>query len=252
MKFARFSDNTKDYKGTAIVKGEELHVIEGDMFGEWQLTGVILQLSDVRLLAPLVPNSIIGVGKNYVAPGGPRPDHFPDIPLFFHKPVTSVIGPEDDIVIPAFLDELKFESELAVVIGKRAKNVSESESLDYVFGYTIANDVSAVQLTHPDGHWMLVKSGDTFTPIGPYIETELNPYEQTIQAKHNGIIKQNQTIDLIMPISNIISYLSQIMTLQPGDVILTATPVGADMMKEGDTIECIVEGIGMLRNTVRK
>ncbi|TBL70788.1 fumarylacetoacetate hydrolase family protein [Paenibacillus thalictri] len=253
MKFARFVAKGHDTPVTAIVQGDELHVIEGCMFDQWQRSGEIVPLSEAKLLAPLVPTSIIGIGKNYIAPGEQKPEKLPDIPVLFYKPVSSVIGPGEAIIIPNGLDEVKFESELAVVIGRAARNVSEEEALDYVFGYTVGNDVTAPQLFHPEGHWLVGKSADTFTPLGPVIETELNPDQVVIQATHNGILKQNSPIDLIIvSVRYLISYLSRYMTLQPGDVILTGSPAGAVMMEQGDTIECAIEGIGVLQNHVAK
>ncbi|TBL80024.1 DUF2437 domain-containing protein [Paenibacillus thalictri] len=251
MKFARFKHNLTGTEAAAFVTEEGLHVIQGDIFGSWTEAGAIFPFSEVTLLPPLRPNSIIGIGANYIAAGQTRPARLPEIPLFFHKPISSLNGPNDEILIPRGLDKLNFECELAVVIGKQGKYIPVEKAQEHIFGYTIANDVSAVQLTHPGGHWMLVKSGDTFTPLGPYIETELDPYRLTIQSKLNSELKQNSPTErIIYPIAGIISYLSQLLTLQPGDVILTGTPEGAGEMRAGDTIECSIAGIGSLSNRV--
>ncbi|MFH5183908.1 fumarylacetoacetate hydrolase family protein [Paenibacillus sp. TAB 01] len=166
MKFARCRHNESGREVQVVVRETALHVIQGDLFEDWRETGEIYPLSEVTLLAPLQPNSIIGIGQNYISAGMERPERLPDIPLFFHKPVSSLIGHEDKIEIPVGLDYLKFECELAVVIGRKGKHIPIKHAPEYIFGYTIGNDVSATQLTHPDGHWMLVKSGDTFTPLG--------------------------------------------------------------------------------------
>ena len=220
------------------------------MFSEWAYTGKNYNVNEVKLVAPLVPNQIIGIGANYVSKVEDRPATLPEIPVFFFKPTSSVIGPEENIVIPAGLEQVKFESELAVVIGKEAKNVPEEEILDYVFGYTVGNDVTAPQLFHQDGHWTVGKSYDTFTPLGPVIETELDPFNVKVEARLNQQDKQNSATELmIIPIRHMISYLSKVMTLKPGDVILTGSPVGAEMVGAGDVIECEIKEIGTLKNT---
>ena len=172
MKFARFKvEGSKVYQG--VLTEDTMKVIEGDLFGDWAYTGETFSVSEVTLLAPLEPNQIIGIGANYVSNKVDLPSELPEIPVFFFKPTSSVIGPEADIVIPEGIDEVKFESELAIVIGKEAKNVPEAEVLDYVFGYTVGNDVTAPQFFHQDGHWTIGKSFDTFTPLGPVLKRSL-------------------------------------------------------------------------------
>jgi 2-keto-4-pentenoate hydratase/2-oxohepta-3-ene-1,7-dioic acid hydratase in catechol pathway len=248
MKFARFIANGEMYTG--IVTDGMIREIQGDMFGEWEYTGKTFSEHEVKFLAPLEPNQIIGIGANYVSQKQDLPDVLPEIPVFFFKPTSSVIGPEEEIVIPKGIDQVKFESELAVVIGKEAKNIPESDVLDYVFGYTVGNDVTAPQFFHQDGHWTLGKAFDTFTPLGPVIETELDPFNVSVKARLNGVEKQNSPTEfMIIPICKMISYLTNIMTLKPGDVILTGSPIGAELVKAGDIIECEIEEIGTLRNT---
>ncbi|AGT31867.1 ureidoglycolate lyase [Geobacillus genomosp. 3] len=248
MKIARFiADGTVR---AGVVSGEVIREIEGDVFDAWDYTGNVFRCDDVSLVAPLVPRHVIGIGANYVATSDQLPPELPDIPVFFFKPSSSVIGPEADIVIPSGVGEVKFESELAVVIGKEAKSVSEEDIWAHIFGYTVANDVTAPQFFHPDGHWTVGKSFDTFTPLGPVIETELDPSLVSVKARVNGEEKQNSpTALMIISISKMISYLSHVMTLQPGDVILTGSPVGAELVGPGTVIECEVDGIGTLRNT---
>ena len=249
MKFARFKvEGSEVYQG--VLTEDTMKVIEGDLFGDWAYTGEIFSVSEVTLLAPVEPNQIIGIGANYVSKKADLPSELPEIPVFFFKSTSSVIGPEADIVIPEGIDQVKFESELAIVIGKEAKNVPESEVLDYVFGYTVGNDVTAPQFFHQDGHWTIGKSFDTFTPLGPVIETELDPFQVNVEAKLNGVEKQNSETELmIIPIRKMISYLSTVMTLKPGDVILTGSPVGAEFVGAGEVIECEIKEIGTLRNT---
>lgn len=248
MKFVRFSKNDKIFNG--ILEGNIVNEINGNVFEKWEYTGEVYSQGDVKLLAPLEVNQIIGIGANYVSKAEDLPSDLPEIPVFFFKPTSSVIGPDEDIIIPGNIDKVKFESELAVVIGKEAKNVDESDVLDYVFGYTIGNDVTAPQYFHQDGHWTIGKSFDTFTPLGPVIETELDPFSVRVEARLNHIEKQNSGTELmIIPIRKMISYLSTVMTLKPGDVILTGSPVGAELVGEGDIIECEIKEIGTLRNT---
>ncbi|WP_409305088.1 fumarylacetoacetate hydrolase family protein [Peribacillus sp. SCS-155] len=247
MKFTRFTANSSVYTG--VLEEDTIKVINGDFFGEWEFTGETFSSADAKLLAPLEPNQIIGIGANYVSKTEDLPEQLPEIPVFFFKPVSSVIGPEEEIIIPEGIEQVKFESELAIVIGKEAKNVPESDILDYVFGYTVGNDVTAPQFFHQDGHWTIGKSFDSFTPLGPVIETELDPFSVRVEARLNGAEKQNSSTELmIIPIRKMISYLTNVMTLKPGDVILTGSPVGAEMVSAGDVIECQIQQIGNLRN----
>ncbi len=248
MKFIRFQKGNAVSHG--VLEGSTIKQITGDIFSGWEYTGNVYDRDEVKHLAPLKPNQIIGIGANFVSKQEDLPDSLPDIPVFFFKPVSSVIGPEEHIVIPGNIDSVKFESELAVVIGKEARNVPEEEILDYVFGYTIGNDVTAPQFFHEAGHWTIGKSFDTFTPLGPVIETELNPFSVNVEARLNGEEKQNSPTSLmIVPIREMISYLTKVMTLKPGDVILTGSPIGAEMVGTGDVIECEIKEIGTLKNT---
>ncbi|KHE68810.1 fumarylacetoacetate hydrolase family protein [Halobacillus sp. BBL2006] len=251
MKFARFSHKDEIHYG--VVKGDDISVIEGDIYHEWSYTGEVLPLEQVELLAPAVPSKIIGIGANYVGSAEERPEELPEIPVFFFKPSSSVIGTEAEIVIPDLVDEVKFESELAVVIGKETRNVAEEDVLDHIFGYTIGNDVTAPQFFHEDGHWTVGKSFDTFTPIGPYIETELDPSQVSVKADINGVETQNSPTNLmIVPLAHMVSYLSKVMTLEPGDCILTGSPLGAYFVKNQDVIECKIDEIGTLKNRTIK
>ncbi|WP_062234649.1 fumarylacetoacetate hydrolase family protein [Fictibacillus sp. FJAT-27399] len=250
MKFTRFTVHSSVSKGV-ITDNNTIREIQGDIFGEWEYTGKTFSNTEVKFLSPLEPNQIIGIGANYVSKVDELPRELPEIPVFFFKPTSSVIGPEEEIIIPGNIDQVKFESELAVVIGKEAKNVREEEVLDYVFGYTVGNDVTAPQYFHQDGHWTVGKSFDTFTPLGPVIETELDPFTVKVSSKLNDVEKQNSSTELmIIPIQKMVSYLSSVMTLFPGDVILTGAPLGAEFLKDGDIIECTVTNIGTLRNSV--
>jgi 2-keto-4-pentenoate hydratase/2-oxohepta-3-ene-1,7-dioic acid hydratase in catechol pathway len=253
MKFARFQARGEETIRAGVVVDETIQEINGDIFSEWDYTSRNYSLDQVKLLAPLKPNQVIGIGANYVASKEELPKPIPEIPVFFFKPLSSVVGPEEQIEIPDGIEEVKFESELAVVIGKKVRNISESEVLNAIFGYTIGNDVTAPQFFRQDGHWMVGKSFDTFTPLGPFIETDFDPSTARIQAYQNGEKKQDSTTNLmIVPIPYMISYLSRVMTLMPGDVILTGSPVGAEFLKNNDLIECKIDGIGALQNKAIK
>ncbi|WP_404455249.1 fumarylacetoacetate hydrolase family protein [Virgibacillus necropolis] len=253
MKFARFKKQTEETILQGIVTDNGILEIEGDIFSDWKHTEVVHDVEEIELLEPLTPRHVIGIGANYVGKTADLPSELPDIPVFFYKPVSSVIGSGEPIVIPSKVEEVKFESELAVVIGKRASNISEEEVTDYIFGYSVANDVTAPQFFHEAGHWMIGKSFDTFTPLGPYIETELDPDKIKVEAYLNGDKKQNSsTLLMIVSMRKMIAYLSEVMTLEPGDVILTGSPLGAEMMKDGDEIVCEIAEIGKLRNPVKQ
>lgn len=253
MKFARFKKRREETILQGIVTDNAIEQIEGDIFSDWKHTKVIHNMEELELLAPLAPRHVIGIGANYVGKTNDLPNELPDIPVFFYKPSSSVIGIGKSIVIPNKIEEIKFESELAVVIGKRASNISEGAVTDYIFGYTVANDVTAPQFFHEAGHWMVGKSFDTFTPLGPYIETELDPDKVKVEAYLNGVKKQNSATTLmIFSMRKMIAYLSSVMTLEPGDVILTGSPLGAEMMKDGNEIVCKIAEIGELRNPVKQ
>lgn len=251
MKFARFKKDNIVYNG--IVTESGIQQINGDLFTEWSKTDNIFSLDEVELLVPFEPRHIIGIGANYVGSKEELPNELPKIPVFFFKPTSSVIPTGKPIVIPNGIDEVKFESELAVVIGKRARDLKEEEVTDYIFGYTVANDVTAPQFFREDGHWTIGKSFDTFTPLGPVVETELDPDKVVIKAYLNGEKKQDsETSLMIVSMRKMIAYLSNVMTLEAGDVILTGSPLGAVMMKAGDEIVCEIEEIGELRNPVQQ
>ncbi|WP_077328450.1 fumarylacetoacetate hydrolase family protein [Virgibacillus siamensis] len=251
MKFARFKKTTDDTILYGIVTDRGIQQIDGSIFSDWKQTEIIHRAEDIDLLEPLLPRHVIGIGANYVGKTDDLPSELPEIPVFFYKPVSSVIGNGEPIVIPNKIDKVKFESELAVVIGKQTKNITEQAVTDHIFGYTAANDVTAPQFFHEAGHWMIGKSFDTFTPLGPYIETELDPDQVKVKAYLNGDKKQDSATTLmIVSLRKMVAYLSGMMTLEPGDVILTGSPLGAEMIKEGDEIVCEIAEIGELRNPV--
>jgi 2-keto-4-pentenoate hydratase/2-oxohepta-3-ene-1,7-dioic acid hydratase in catechol pathway len=250
MRHVRFSIATDTTIRNGTLEGNIVREYNGDPLQTVEFTNQAYHLEEVSLHTPLIPRHIIGIGKNFVAEGGLKPE-VPELPILFFKPLTTVIGPGEPIVLPPGSEGVKFESEIAVIIGKTAKRIRPEEADDHIFGYTIANDVGAFDYFHSEGHWTVGKSFDTFCPLGPYLETEFDYRNARIRSLVNGIEKQNSLMEqIIMPVDRMISCISQFMTLMPGDVILTGTPAGADMIRDGDTVECTIEGLGRLINPV--
>ncbi|MFM6973905.1 MAG: fumarylacetoacetate hydrolase family protein [Agromyces sp.] len=252
MKVARFSVAGDIRFG--IVDEDELIVLAGDpMYAGWDTTGERVPLSVAVLLAPAIPRSkVVCVGKNYFdhvqeMGGGDAPAE----PLLFLKPNTSVIGPNDAIVRPRVSERVDFEGELAIVIGAVAKNVHEADANKVIFGYTIANDVTARDLQARDGQWARAKGFDTFCPLGPVIETEFDIASSRLETRLNGEVRQQATFDLLMfGIQRIVAAATEAFTMLPGDVILTGTPAGIGPMVAGDVVEVTIDGIGTLRNSI--
>ncbi|WP_433586646.1 fumarylacetoacetate hydrolase family protein [Microbacterium hydrocarbonoxydans] len=252
MKIARFSHDDAIMYG--IVDESDLVVLAGDpMFTGYEPTGQRIPLADAALLAPVIPRSkVVCVGKNYHDHAAEMGGVAPEEPLLFLKPNTSVIGPGDSIVRPSLSQQTEYEGELAVVIGKIAKNVTAADALTYVLGYTIANDVTARDLQRKDGQWSRAKGFDTFCPLGPVIETDFDPASATVETRVNGEVRQHAPLtDMIHSVASIIEYASAVFTLLPGDVILTGTPAGVGAFDAGDVVEVEISGLGILRNPVR-
>ncbi len=253
MKIARFSH--QDAIRFGIVDDDELVVLEGDpMFAGYGTTGERVPLADAVLLAPVIPRSkVVAIARNYRDHAAEFGNEVPPAPMLFLKPNTSVIGPDDVIVLPSQSERVDFEGEVAAVIGRIAKNVSADRALEYVFGYTIGNDVTARDLQKSDGQWSRAKGFDTFCPLGPVIETEFDPEgDAVVTTRVNGEIRQQGPIsDMVHSVADIIAYASAAFTLLPGDVILTGTPAGVGPFVAGDTVEVEVTGLGVLRNSAR-
>jgi 2-keto-4-pentenoate hydratase/2-oxohepta-3-ene-1,7-dioic acid hydratase in catechol pathway len=241
------------------------HIVYGELDGQqiacldsapWlngKKSGKVIGLSDTKLMAPVEPSKIVCIGLNYHAhvAASMSADKAPENPLIFLKPPSAIIGPHDKIIHPPQSERVDYEAELAVVIGKMAKNVREAEAEQYIFGFTCANDVTARDLQKMDGQWSRAKGFDTFCPIGPWIVTELDWKDVLVEGIHNGQVMQSgRTSQMIFPIPFLISYISSVMTLNPGDVISTGTPAGIAPMKPGDTIIVRIEGIGTLENSM--
>ncbi len=217
-----------------------------------KLTEQEFRLADVRLLAPVLPRSkVVGIGKNYAAHAAEMGGEVPAEPLMFLKPNTSVVGPGDPVFYPRQSSNVHYEGELAVVIGRICRDVPEEKVGDVVFGYTIGNDVTARDLQRSDGQWSRAKGFDSFCPLGPWVETELDVSALRVQTYLNGELKQDgSTKDLIFDVPRLVAHVSSVMTLLPGDVILTGTPEGVGPMEVGDEVDVVIEGLGTLTNKV--
>jgi 2-keto-4-pentenoate hydratase/2-oxohepta-3-ene-1,7-dioic acid hydratase in catechol pathway len=253
MKILRYQEGGAIHYGILEEDGVVRQLV-GSPFDSLQTSGATTRLDRVRILAPVAQPRIFGVGLNYAAhaaEGGKEP---PPQPMLFMLPWTAVIGPGDDIVYPVQGKNIHFEGELAVIIGKKAKDVSPANALDYVFGYTCGNDVSerVIQRAEMAQGCMLIGKGfDTFKPMGPYIATGLDPTDLDLTTRLNGEVKQHSnTSDLIFPVADLIAYITDAVTMLPGDVIMTGTPAGVGPFKPGDTVEIEIEGIGTLSNGV--
>ncbi|MBM4090887.1 MAG: fumarylacetoacetate hydrolase family protein [Planctomycetes bacterium] len=256
MRIAQFKNKAGETR-YGIVEGPTIAVADGDPIRGLKRTGASVPLADVQLLAPVDPVNVLCIGQNYkahVEEGGAK---LPKAPILFMKSTTAVIGPEQPVVIPKIAPaEVDYEAELALVIGKSARHVPESEALKYVLGYTCAHDVSARDCQRGDGQWCRAKSFETFCPIGPWLETDLQPLDVRVQGRLNGQTMQDASTSLmIFSIPFLISYLSRGMTLLPGTLLLTGTPAGVGFartppvfLKPGDVFEVEVEGVGVLRN----
>ncbi|MFD4366485.1 fumarylacetoacetate hydrolase family protein [Rhodococcus sp. NPDC058521] len=220
-------------------------------FGNPTFTGRSWALADVRLLAPILASKVVCVGKNYSAHAAEMGSEAPEDPVIFLKPNTSIVGPGAPIMLPESSSEVHYEGELAVVIGRPCKDVPAAKALDVVLGYTAANDVSARDHQRKDGQWTRAKSHDTFCPLGPWIETSLDPSDLDVKTEVDGVEKQNSNTALLLhTVPEIIEWVSSIMTLLPGDVILTGTPEGVGPIVDGQTVAVTIGGVGTLSNPV--
>jgi 2-keto-4-pentenoate hydratase/2-oxohepta-3-ene-1,7-dioic acid hydratase in catechol pathway len=246
-RFVRFETDGRILNG--ILEGDEIRPIDGDIFGQHEVLSTRIPLSGVRLLAPVTPSKVIAVGLNYQSHLGERdPAAYPGL---FAKYPTSIVGPEAPIVRPPDAQNLHYEGEMVVVIGREATNVPVEEAGRYVFGVTAGNDVSERDWQSADLQWFRAKASDTFGPLGPILVTGLNHDDLLLQTRVNGEIRQSaRTSDLIFDVEEIVSYVSRYVTLYPGDIIFTGTPGTTQAMEPGDVVEVELEGVGVLRNTV--
>lgn len=220
-------------------------------FGRPQFTGRRWPLSDVRLLAPILPSKVVCVGRNYADHARELGNEVPANPIIFLKPSTSVVGPNAAIRLPANSERVDYEGELALVIGTPCKDVPAERANSVLLGYSVANDVTARDQQQADGQWTRAKGYDTFCPLGPWIETAIDPSDVRLRTELDGEVKQDsRTSLLIHPIGRLVEWITAVMTLLPGDVILTGTPAGVGPMRDGQTVSVTVDGIGTLANPV--
>jgi 2-keto-4-pentenoate hydratase/2-oxohepta-3-ene-1,7-dioic acid hydratase in catechol pathway len=251
MKIVRFAVDDKVRYG--ILTGESIRGIEDKPYRSIKPVDRYYQLSDVRLLSPCTPSKIVALGLNYHSHAEELGVPLPNAPMIFLKPSTAVIGPEENIIYPPTSHRVDYEGELGVVIKKPPWRVPVAKALDYVLGYTCFNDVTARDLQNRDQQWTRAKGFDTFAAVGPCIETKLNPGNVVLETYLNGELKQQaSTSDLIYSIAELINFVSNVMTLLPGDIIATGTPSGIGPMSPGDTVEIKIAQIGTLRNYVAK
>lgn len=252
----RFLDGSGRLRLGELLGVGEVQPLMGDLFGETRPDGAPIPLAGLRILAPVVPGKVIGVGSNYRAHALEMGKPLPDVPKIFLKPSTSVVGPGEPIRLPPTSARVDHEAELGVVIGRTMRGVPASEASRYVLGYTAVNDVTARDFQKADGVFARAKGYDSFCPLGPVIATGLeaeglDPADLAVRARVNGQLRQDgRSSDLIFDVPTLLAFISEIMTLQPGDVIATGTPSGVGPIAAGDVVEIEVEGVGTLRNPV--
>ena len=251
MKFIRFSSGNNNKSG--ILKNEsDVIEITGDMYGEYEETGNTYNLNEIKILPPSDPSKIICVGLNYRDHAEEMKRELPEAPMLFMKPNTAVLAHNEEIIYPSHMSErVDYEGELAVIIGRKAHMVEEQDAEKYIFGYTCINDMTARDLQKIDIQFTRGKGFDTFAPFGPFIETDISPDNLAIKTLLNGEVKQDSTTsNLIFNVNTLVSFISKVMTLLPGDVIATGTPAGIGPVRPGDRLEVRIEGIGTLVNDV--
>jgi len=249
LRFVRFEARGTESYGIYI--GDLVHPIAGDPFGELVTTGEPVPTAGVRLLAPVAPSKVVAVGLNYRDHAAEFGLDIPDEPILFIKASNTVVGPGDSIVYPGQSERVDYEGELAVVIGAETRSVPAGEALSKVLGYTASLDITARDLQVKDGQWTRAKNFDTFCPLGPWVATGISPEDLAMELRLNGELRQSsRTSQMIFDVPHLVSFISEVMTLYPGDVIMTGTPPGVGEVSPGDRIEVHIEGIGTLFNDV--
>jgi 2-keto-4-pentenoate hydratase/2-oxohepta-3-ene-1,7-dioic acid hydratase in catechol pathway len=251
VRIARFTTGDDPVFGLVDGAGEKIAEITGDpLYTKIELTGATHEVADVRLLAPVIPRSkVIGIGRNYADHAKEMGGEAPAEPMMFLIPNTAVVGPGEPVVIPPLTSEVHYEGELAVVIGRVCKDVEPQDVAKVVLGYTCANDVTARDLQRGDGQWARAKGMDTFCPLGPWIETDLDTSDLALVTRRDGeVVQDGTTADMVHDVAALVSHASKAFTLLPGDVILTGTPAGVGPVVAGQRVEVEIDGIGVLSN----
>ena len=250
MRLVRFQYKQED-PTFGWIKDDMVGRISGDPFGSYRRLKGEYPLKDVQLLAPVQPSKIICIGRNYTAHAKEHDAEVPKLPLLFLKPPSAIINPGDDIVLPAQSSRVEHEAELVIVIGKKCRNVTIDHATEVIYGFTIANDVTARDIQFSDGQWTRGKGFDTFCPFGPWVDTAFDPSDALITCRVSGQPRQMaSTRDLVFPVESLVAFISSVMTLEPGDIILTGTPAGVGPLVAGDEVVVEIEGLGSLRNPV--
>jgi len=250
MKIVRF--RTGDDIAYGLAEAEGVTVYQGSPFVAWEATETMVPWGAVQLLSPVIPSKVVCVGRNYTEHAAELDNEVPEEPLIFLKPATSVVGPDASVVYPPQTKNLHHEAELAVVVGRVARNIKAEDAGRYIFGYTAGNDITARDLQKKDVQFTRAKGFDTFCPLGPMIETELDPLERlAVLCRVNGEIRQaGFTSDMVFGVAELLEFVTSVMTLLPGDVLLTGTPSGVGPMLPGDVVEVEIDGVGILANRI--
>jgi 2-keto-4-pentenoate hydratase/2-oxohepta-3-ene-1,7-dioic acid hydratase in catechol pathway len=257
MKFCRFVPKSagaasRVLPSYGLIEGDTIYAISGHPWAHWSRDAGTLRLREARLLAPVEPSKIVAVGRNYAAHAAEMGNEVPREPLIFFKPPSAIVGPEEPIVLTRYSKHVEHECELGVVIGKRCSGLDDAvDPLAYVLGYTCLNDVSARDLQKSDVQFARAKGFDSFCPVGPHIETELDPRDVLVETRVNGQLRQSGSTSLMTyPVSYLVRWISRMMTLMPGDLVATGTPSGVGPIAPGDSVDVSVSGIGVLHNPV--
>jgi 2-keto-4-pentenoate hydratase/2-oxohepta-3-ene-1,7-dioic acid hydratase in catechol pathway len=251
MRIVRYRTNGESPKYGWMLE-DKIGEIQGDIFGEYRRREAKTPITEINLAAPCVPSKIICVGRNYVEHARELGNEVPKVPLLFLKPPSSIIANGENVLLPPQSKQVEHEAELVVVIGKRGRNVTPEAAKEYIFGYTIGNDITARDLQNSDGQWTRAKGFDTFCSFGPWIDTEFDASDAVVTCRVNGQMRQMaSTRDMVFNVSTLIAYISSVMTLEPGDIIFTGTPAGVGELKNGDVVDVEIEGLGKLSNPVK-
>jgi 2-keto-4-pentenoate hydratase/2-oxohepta-3-ene-1,7-dioic acid hydratase in catechol pathway len=252
MRLLRFRHDERIATGVAETEGDTVRVLAGTFFEDPLPTGEEIPLDELHLLAPVLPSKLVCVGRNYAAHAAEWDMTVPDEPLLFLKPSTAVLGPSDPISLLPISRRIDFEGELVVVIGRLAKDIRAEDAYRVILGYTCGNDVTLRSLQKTDDQWARAKGFDGSAPVGPWIETDLDPNDVVVETRLNGEVRQHaSTVDMVFGVATLIEYITSFMTLLPGDAIMTGTPEGVAKLAPGDVVEVEVDGVGTLANPVR-